>query len=148
MPHPVGTKDPPPKGGSTCPVSAARLAEGGREVSGRCAHRTAGRCEACSLRAAGLPQLDPARGAALAALWSAVSESEAAGLPVPCRGPQWDEWTADDPRATARAALACEDCPALALCADYVARFPEPVGVWAGQTTTQRRRARHAEKSL
>ncbi|KLU08103.1 hypothetical protein ABL57_19860 [Kocuria sp. SM24M-10] len=57
---------------------------------------------------------------------------------MPCTGPGWAAWTADDGPAAARAADRCLDCPALAACAAYAVQAPEPAGVWGGTTPNDR----------
>lgn len=68
------------------------------------------------------------------------------GAAIPCLVRR-DVWTASDDTSQQAAARACLDCPALAACRAYVDTYPEPEGVWAGQTPKQRtksqRKANH-----
>lgn len=82
-----------------------------------------------------------ARTAALHRLMAAIFEHEEAGQPVPCvdprRGHLWLSEHHDDQEA---AVHGCATCPALDTCRAYVSAFPEPTGVWAGLTDTDRKK--------
>ena len=58
--------------------------------------------------------------------------------PIPCRGQDAALWISDDRDDQATAALACEHCPALDACFQYVTTVREPCGVWAGMTREYR----------
>lgn len=82
-----------------------------------------------------------ARAAAHLELWGEILEVQDAGGKVPCLGAgELDPtaWISDKPAEQEKAAAACESCPALRACSEYVARFKEAGGVWAGQTSKQR----------
>lgn len=82
-----------------------------------------------------------ARGVAHLELWTSILEAQDAGGKVPCLGAgELDPvvWISDKPKEQEQAAAACGSCPALRACGEYVARFKEAGGVWAGQTSKQR----------
>lgn len=60
------------------------------------------------------------------------------GRPVPCRGTQYADWTADDHAAQQRAADGCLSCPAYFDCDTYIKTNPERSGVYAGRTARER----------
>ena len=71
-----------------------------------------------------------------------LAEQLDAGERIPCTGPGWADWTADDGPAQRRAVDRCLDCPALAACAAYAVGAGEPAGTWGAMTPKQRARAR------
>lgn len=75
-------------------------------------------------------------------LWRALHAAQEQGEEVPCLGSDSDAWTSDHRDEQQRAALACADCPALALCGRYAELAREPVGTWGGVTRGRRGRAR------
>lgn len=63
------------------------------------------------------------------------------GRTIPCTGRHRDTWTTEnDPEATDYARNMCLSCPALRACRAYVTEHPEPTGVWAGLTPTERKK--------
>ncbi|GEO93099.1 WhiB family transcriptional regulator [Kocuria flava] len=63
----------------------------------------------------------------------------AAGCLIPCLAAEdRTPWLADGRHASAAAARACQDCPALTECAAYALAAQEPSGVWGGMTLTDR----------
>ncbi|KLU10020.1 hypothetical protein ABL57_09130 [Kocuria sp. SM24M-10] len=81
-------------------------------------------------------------GAARQNLEAALAAAQAAGLIVPCRGPEAPAWTADDTGTLEVAALLCEDCPALQECRSYAVQAGEDGGAYGGLTPAGIKRAR------
>lgn len=75
-----------------------------------------------------------------------IHDAQAAGRDVPCTSDPalWtaDKWGRTRIRAMTRA---CRRCPVKTACEDYVTRFPEPTGFYAG--TTPRARNQQATNS-
>lgn len=59
--------------------------------------------------------------------------------PVPCLAWPHGGWTSEDAAEQQLVAKLCHACPALTECQDYIDTNPEPSGVWAGRTETDRR---------
>lgn len=74
--------------------------------------------------------------------FAVLAEHLDAGAVVPCTGPGWRDWTAEDGEAVARAVDRCHDCPALAACQAYAVAADEPAAVWGGMNPKQRAHAR------
>lgn len=84
---------------------------------------------------------EPGRAQALAELYVVIADALDTGTGVPCMtdpGLWLSESTADQEAAGWR----CMGCPAIADCREYVLTHPEPVGVWAGMTPTERPKKR------
>lgn len=58
----------------------------------------------------------------------------AAGRPASCTSSRHDWWVSEDAGDQERATAECRTCPALAVCAEYIATNPEPAGVYAALT--------------
>ncbi|MGV8973378.1 MAG: WhiB family transcriptional regulator [Rhodoglobus sp.] len=78
--------------------------------------------------------LDEDRAALLAAI---VKQAEITGRTTPCRGSL--DWISSKPSVQARAALACQPCPILALCRQYGLDNPDEIGVYGGLVPADRR---------
>lgn len=81
-------------------------------------------------------------GAARQDLEAALTAAQLQGRPVPCRGVEAHAWTADDTGTLEVAALLCEDCPVLAVCAAYAVAAGEDGGAWGAMTPAGIKRAR------
>lgn len=79
------------------------------------------------------------RAAELESLMQAIWSRETEGDRVPCVQPERGHlWLSED-RADIEAAIhRCRTCPALGDCRSYINQFPEPAGVWAAQSATER----------
>ena len=73
------------------------------------------------------------------ALANALAEALSARLRVPCI--KSEQWTSEDPHERVQAALACDGCPMLTLCAAAADENGEVWGVWGG---VDRGRTAHA----
>lgn len=76
---------------------------------------------------------------ALTRLMAVIYDHEQHGEPVPCVDPAIGHlWVSSNAVEAEAAAWRCGGCPALSTCREYVTNHPEPAGVWAGVTPTER----------
>jgi hypothetical protein len=73
-----------------------------------------------------------------AEFWDQLARLSESAHPAPCVASRAGWWISDDPQDQARAASECATCPALTLCAAYIADNPERAGVYAGRTASDR----------
>ncbi len=91
---------------------------------------------------------ESARSTALQRLMGAIFEHDQAGELVPCVEPRRGHLWLSEHQADQEAAVhGCASCPALDACQAYVTAHPEPAGVWAGLTDTDRKKTQSTRRT-
>jgi WhiB family redox-sensing transcriptional regulator len=76
---------------------------------------------------------DQLGGDSAAGLGSLLDAAPHAGLDLPCRSGDADQWFAEAPAELERAKMLCGHCPIQAECLAGALRREEPWGVWGGE---------------
>lgn len=81
---------------------------------------------------------EPGRAQSLARLYAEIADALDAGEAIPCMA-DGGLWLSDHQAEQEAAGWRCMACPVIADCRDYVTAHPEPTGVWAGMTQSDRK---------
>ncbi len=71
-------------------------------------------------------------------LVSILADLAESGRPAPCVKTPVAEWTSEDAGDQEYIARLCLGCFARTACHEYITAYPEPAGVWAGLTESDR----------